>query len=106
MPRDDGAPVVADQMESAGAQSVCHADDIADELVDGVVFDPLRSHVRRVAALFRRHGTVSGRCQRVDLLVPFPGGLGEAVQQEYERPVDGPALRAGNVYRPTESSTL
>jgi hypothetical protein len=97
MPRDDCTPVVADEMESAGAQGVCHTDDVTHEPVDGVFLDPLRSRVRRVATLFGRHRKISGRRQRVHLAVPLPRGLGEAVQQEHEFPSDGPALRAGNL---------
>ena len=70
---------MADEMKALEAEGVGHRDDVADQSDYVVVGDRLGAGTRRVSALVGRDGAVAGRTEGRELVLPLPGGLGEAV---------------------------
>ena len=92
MPGDRRAPVVPHDDRPLGAHRVEHAQRVADVVQERVVLDRVRCTRAGVAALVGRHG-VEARCgQGGELVTPRVPALGEAVQQEHGRAVDGACL--------------
>ena len=86
-PGQHAAPVVAHQVEGLHLHGVGERQDVAHEVLGGVVADLGRAGAAAVAALVGRDGAVPGTAERPQLVAPGPRGLGEAVEEQ-----DPPAL--------------
>ena len=86
-PGDGPAPVVTDQHRGLGAALVDEIADVGGELVGVVGRDLFRPRRQVVAAHVGCHDAESRRRERLDLPPPAVPELGEAVQQDDQRPV-------------------
>ena len=92
VPHEQRAPVVADEHGVVVAGRVEQGQQVAGEVVDAVGLDVTRRARAAVAALVGGQHVVAGGGQRLDLVAPRVGALGEAVAEH-----DG---RAGRDRRP------
>jgi hypothetical protein len=83
LPRDDTAPVVADNVRAFLAERMDECQDIIDERLDVVAAGRLVGEV--VAAEVGRHGAEAGFSERGQLVAPRVPALGEAVEKQHER---------------------
>lgn len=83
-PGDHAAPVVPDDHRALAAERRDQRLDVAGERAE--VVRPARAGAA-VAAQVGRDGAVAGRRERRQLVAPRPAELGEAVQEQDERPV-------------------
>lgn len=63
--------------------------DVANQMKDGVVIDRLRCISSAVAPLIRRHNSVTGIRQRMDLMPPGIPGLGKPMTEHHKRSTPG-----------------
>jgi hypothetical protein len=84
LPGDDAAPIVPDDVGPLLAQRADQRDDIGDERLDAIAAARLVGEV--VAAHVRRDGAVARSGERRQLEAPGVPELGEAVQEQHDRP--------------------
>ena len=85
----DSAPVVSGQQRGLGAAFVDQTADVGGQLADVVRRDAVRFRGQVIAAHIRYDDPEARRRQRLDLLPPAVPELGEAVQQDEQRPLTG-----------------
>src|ERR1700686_1361533 len=88
-PRDEGAPIMSGHAGLRAAEGLDDRGDIFDETIDRVVFHPLGRVAEPIASKIRRHGEVAGFRQRVNLLRPGLGTLGESMQKDGHLSIGG-----------------
>ena len=84
-PRDDRAPVVADDHRLLLAERVAQAEHVADQVEDRVAVDLRRLVALPVAAHVGRDRVIARGGERGQLVAPRVPGLGPAVAQQHER---------------------
>ena len=88
-PGDGSAPVVTHQQRGLGTAFVDEIADVGGQLVGVVGRDAVRPRRQVVAAHVGRDDAESRRRERLDLQPPAVPELGEAVQQNDQRPLAG-----------------
>ena len=88
-PGDASAPVVANQQRGLGTELFDETADVVSEQVDGVVLEALWLRGQVVAACVGRDDPKTCRGEWLDLSPPTEPELGEAVQQNDQRPIAG-----------------
>jgi hypothetical protein len=71
------------------AERVHQRDDVSGQVQDRIVADRRGRGRLAVTALVRGYRVESGRCQCGELVPPGVPALGEAVQQQHQRPLAG-----------------
>src|SRR6476620_2688208 len=90
-PRNHAAPIVSDDMERLRADGVGDSKDIVHETVWTIFSHVERSGTTGIATLVESHGSVSGRAQSFQAILPPTGELRPAVQQHDDRAALGTA---------------
>jgi hypothetical protein len=79
-----GAPVVANYDHSFFAERIEEADDVANQVEDGVCLDCVWAVGLTIASLIGRHGVEAGSGERRQLVSPGIPGFREAVKQHHQ----------------------
>ena len=81
-PGDEAAPVVADEDGALDVERVEQGDQIAGELGEAVCLDRRRGAAAAVAALVGSDGAEARAGDRLELMAPAEGEVGEAVAED------------------------